>query len=46
MDESMNTIGENTESLLVPSKEIVLEVNADKTKYTVMSVDQNAGQSQ
>jgi len=45
MDESMNTIGENTETLLVASKEIVLEVNADKTKYTVMSLDQNAGQS-
>ena len=27
------------------SKEIVLEVNADKTKYMVMSQDQNAGQS-
>jgi hypothetical protein len=27
------------------SKEIRLEVNADKTKYMVMSRDQNAGQS-
>ena len=27
------------------SKETGLEVNADKTKYTVMSRDQNAGQS-
>jgi hypothetical protein len=29
----------------VASKEIRLEVNADKTKYMVMSQDQNAGQS-
>jgi len=29
----------------VPSKEIGLEVNADKTKYFVMSQDQSAGQS-
>ena len=27
------------------SKEIVLEVNVDKTKYVVMSRDQNAGRS-
>jgi hypothetical protein len=32
-------------ALVVASKEIGLEVNADKTKYTVMSRDQNAGRS-
>jgi len=35
----------NTESLVVVSKEIGLELNADKTKYIAMSQDQNAGQS-
>jgi len=29
--------------LVVASKENGLEVNADKTKYVVMSTDQNAG---
>ena len=33
VDESIHTIEENTESLLVASKETVLEVNADTTKY-------------
>jgi hypothetical protein len=32
---------ENAEALVVASKENVLEVNADKTKYMVMSRDQN-----
>jgi hypothetical protein len=30
--------------LVAAGKEIGLEVNADKTKYKVMSQDQNAGQ--
>ena len=34
---------ENTEALLVTTKEIGLKVNADKTKYMVMSWDRNAG---
>jgi hypothetical protein len=34
-----------TEYIVVASKEIRLEVNADKTKYLVMSRDQNAGQN-
>ena len=37
------TVKENAEALLVATKEIGLEVNADKTKYMVMSQDQNAG---
>jgi hypothetical protein len=36
----------NTEVLVAASKEIGLEVNADKTKYMVISQEQNTGQSQ
>ena len=39
----MLTVGENTESFVVASKETGLEENADKTKYMFMSRDQNAG---
>ena len=42
---SIPTIKKNTEDLVVASKEIGLEVNADKTKYMVMSQDKDAGQS-
>ena len=35
----------NTDALLIASKEIGLEVNAEKTEYMVMSRDQNAGQN-
>ena len=38
-------VGENAEALVVATKEIGLEVNADKTKYMIMSRDQNAGRS-
>jgi hypothetical protein len=34
---SIRAVKENTEVLLVTAKEIGLEVNADKTKYLVMS---------
>jgi len=40
---SIHTIKENTEAFVVASKEIGLEVNADKTKYMVMSQVQNEG---
>jgi hypothetical protein len=42
---SVHTVKENTEALTVANKETGLEVNADKTKYMVMSSDNNAGQS-
>ena len=40
-----HTVKENTEALTVVSKENGPEINVDKTKYTVMSRDQNAGRS-
>jgi hypothetical protein len=40
---SVHAVKKNTESLVAATKEIGLEVNADKTKYMVMSRDQNAG---
>jgi hypothetical protein len=39
----VRTIKESTEAPVVVSKEIGLEVNADKTNYVVMSRDQTAG---
>jgi len=38
-----NTIEKSTEALAVANKEIGLEVNVDKTKYIIMTRDQNAG---
>ena len=42
---SEHTIEKNTEASVVASKESGLEVNVDRTKYMVMSRDQNAGRS-
>jgi hypothetical protein len=42
---SIHTIRKNTEASVIASEEIGLEVNAEKTKYMVMSRDQNAGQN-
>ena len=43
MGGSACTVKENAEALLVATKEIGLEVNADKTKYMVMSRDRKEG---
>jgi hypothetical protein len=45
LEGSVQTEKENAEALVVATKEIGLEVNADKTKYVVMARDQNAGRS-
>ena len=42
---SVNTIKENAEALVAATKETGLEVNDDKTKYMVMSRNQNAKRS-
>jgi hypothetical protein len=42
---SIHTVRKNTDALLIASKEIGLEVNAEKTKYMVMSRDRNVGQN-
>jgi len=42
---SLRAIQKNTDALVVASKETGLGVNADKTKYMVVSRDQNAGRS-
>ena len=40
---SAHTVKEKAEALVVATKEIGLEVNADKTKYMVMSRHRNVG---
>jgi len=39
---SVHTVKDNAETLVIATKENGLEVNADKTKYMIMSEDQNA----
>jgi len=43
---SKHTLKENAEALVAATREIGLVVSADKTKYMVMSRDQNAGRIQ
>ena len=42
---SIRAVKENAEALVVAAKKIGLEVNTDKTKYMVMSREQNAGRT-
>jgi hypothetical protein len=41
----IHTKKKNTEAVVDASKEIGLEVSAEKSKYMIMSRDQNAGQN-
>jgi hypothetical protein len=42
---NIRTVKKNADALMVATKEIGLEVNADKSKYLIMSRDQNTGRS-
>jgi hypothetical protein len=46
LSDSINTIKENTGTLLETSRDIDLEINAEKTKYMIMSRHLNSGQNQ
>jgi hypothetical protein len=44
--DNIDTKNKNTETLIDASKEVGREVNIEKTKYMLVSRDQNAGQNQ
>jgi hypothetical protein len=45
LGDNTDTINKNAETLIVASKEVCLEVNAEKTNYMLLSCHQNAGQN-
>jgi hypothetical protein len=45
LGDSIDTINENTETLIDASVEVGLEVNVEKTKYMLASRYQNTGQN-
>jgi hypothetical protein len=45
LSDSVNTIKENSETLLEASRDIGLEINAEKTKYMIVSRHPNSGQN-
>jgi hypothetical protein len=45
LGDNIDTIKKNTETFINASKEVGLEINAEKTKYILLSRHQNAGQN-
>jgi hypothetical protein len=45
LDDIIDPIKKNTETIINASKEVGVEVNAEKTMYTLLSRHQNAGQN-
>jgi hypothetical protein len=45
LGDSINTIKENTKTILGASRNVGLEINAEKTKYTIMSRHPNSEQN-
>jgi hypothetical protein len=45
LGDNIDTIEKNTETLIDASKEVGLQINVEKTKYTLLSSHQNAGQN-
>jgi hypothetical protein len=45
LEDDINTINRNTETLIDANKEVGIEVNVEKTKYMLVSCDQKAGQN-
>jgi len=46
LDNIINTINENTETLLEASRDVGIEINAEKTKHIILSRHPNSGQNQ
>jgi hypothetical protein len=45
LGDNIDIINKNTQTLIDASKEVSLAVNVEKTKYVLVSRDQNAGQN-
>jgi hypothetical protein len=46
LGDSISTIKENTETILETIRDVGLEINAEKTKYKIISCHQNSGRNQ